>query len=72
MDKRPELAAINRLTLKESLKCLDLKLWDEDKKQLVSACWSNNIVDDLPKELDFFVRFYKIRYSLILHTNIVE
>lgn len=36
MDARPELKNINRITLLESLKCAKLKLWDEDKKQLVS------------------------------------
>lgn len=35
MDARPELAAINRLTLRESLKCLSLKLWDEKLGKLV-------------------------------------
>jgi omega-6 fatty acid desaturase (delta-12 desaturase) len=36
MDDRPELATINRMTFRESLQCLDLKIWDEDKKELVS------------------------------------
>lgn len=35
MDARPELKTINRLTLRESLGCLKLKLWDEEKKRLV-------------------------------------
>jgi len=36
LDARPELKEINKLTLLQSLKCGTLKLWDEDKKQLVS------------------------------------
>lgn len=35
MDARPELREINRITLKDSLKCLRLKLWDEDSQRLV-------------------------------------
>lgn len=36
LDARPELKSINRLTLKESLKSLSLKLWDEDEAMMVS------------------------------------
>jgi len=36
MDACPDLKYINRMTLRESLNCLELKLWDEDKKQMVS------------------------------------
>lgn len=36
MDAKPELENINRITLRQSLKCASLRLWDEDKKQLVS------------------------------------
>ncbi len=32
----PELKAINRLTLQESLKCASLKLWDEERGRLIS------------------------------------
>jgi len=35
MDARPELQAINRLTLHESLGCMRFKLWDEETSQLV-------------------------------------
>lgn len=35
MDARPELKDINKLTFIQSLKCVRLKLWDEDKKQLI-------------------------------------
>ena len=35
MDARPELRDINRMELRESLRCVRLKLWDEDKKRLV-------------------------------------
>lgn len=35
MDARPELGHINRLTVGESLKCLNLKLWDEQKGRMV-------------------------------------
>lgn len=35
MDARPELAHINRLTLRDSLKCPDLKLWDEDNSRMI-------------------------------------
>ncbi len=35
MDARPELKNINRLTLRESLKSLPLKLWDEQKNKMV-------------------------------------
>jgi len=31
----PELARVNRLTLRQSLACFRLKLWDEDQKRLV-------------------------------------
>ena len=33
---RPELAAINRLTIRESLRSVGLALWDEDRRRLVS------------------------------------
>ena len=36
LDARPELGNINRLTLLESFKSLDLKLWDEEQGKLVS------------------------------------
>ncbi len=36
MDARPELQTINRLSLKDSLRCLPLKLWDEDRQKLVT------------------------------------
>jgi len=32
----PELQDVSRLTLKESVRCLGLALWDEDKRRLVS------------------------------------
>jgi omega-6 fatty acid desaturase (delta-12 desaturase) len=35
LDSRPELRTINRLTLRESLDCLKLKLWDEENNRLV-------------------------------------
>ncbi|HSA82716.1 MAG TPA: fatty acid desaturase, partial [Geminicoccaceae bacterium] len=33
--EHPELRAVSRLTLKESLRCLRLTLWDEDQRRLV-------------------------------------
>ena len=36
MNGMPELADVNRITIKDSLQSLSLHLWDEDKKQLVS------------------------------------
>lgn len=36
LDARPELKNINRMTLKDSLKTLSLRLWDEDEAMLVS------------------------------------
>lgn len=36
MRANPELAEINRLRLWESLKCANLKLWDEEKRTLVT------------------------------------
>ena len=36
MKANPELGEINRLTLWESLKCANLKLWDEDSRTLVT------------------------------------
>ncbi len=36
MDARPELRDINQITFWKSLKCMRLKLWDEDKKCLVN------------------------------------
>jgi omega-6 fatty acid desaturase (delta-12 desaturase) len=35
MDTKPVLKSINRLTFTESLKCIHLKLWDEQQKKLV-------------------------------------
>ncbi len=35
LDASPELKAMNRLTLLESLKCVRLALWDEDQRKLV-------------------------------------
>lgn len=35
MDAKPELQNINRLGFRESLKCIHLKLWDEEKQRLV-------------------------------------
>ena len=35
MDARPELREINRLTFRDSLKCLRFKLWDEQSSRLV-------------------------------------
>lgn len=35
IDAKPILKTINRLTLRESLDCLSLKLWDENSNQLV-------------------------------------
>jgi omega-6 fatty acid desaturase (delta-12 desaturase) len=32
----PELKAVSRLTLKDSLRCVRLTLWDEDERRLVS------------------------------------
>lgn len=36
VDASPELQQMNRLTLRESLKCLRWALWDEDQQKLVS------------------------------------
>ena len=36
MDAYPELENINRLTFKQSLASINMKLWDEDQKKLVS------------------------------------
>lgn len=36
LEDHPRLTDVRRLTLRESLKCLDLKLWDEASKRLVS------------------------------------
>lgn len=36
MDARPELSQINRLTLRESLGCTRLKIWDEDQRKMVA------------------------------------
>ena len=33
--EHPELQDVSRLTLKESLRCLGLALWDEDRRRLV-------------------------------------
>ena len=35
LDENPELQRANRLTLRQSLRCASLKLWDEDLKMLV-------------------------------------
>ncbi len=35
LDALPELANVNRLTLRESLGCVRLTLWDEDRRRLV-------------------------------------
>src|SRR5262249_45466931 len=35
LDASPELQSINRLTLRESLKCTRLKLWDEDARRMI-------------------------------------
>ena len=32
----PELKGVSRLTLKDSLRCVRLALWDEDERRLVS------------------------------------
>tara|TARA_R110002124_G_scaffold287216_1_gene471352 strand:- start:36624 stop:37733 length:1110 start_codon:yes stop_codon:yes gene_type:complete len=37
MDARPELKEINKLTLRDSLNCVQLKLWDEQQKKMVSV-----------------------------------
>jgi acyl-lipid omega-6 desaturase (Delta-12 desaturase) len=39
----PELRTIGRLTIWQSLKCVRLALWDEDKKQLVSFASSRQL-----------------------------
>lgn len=36
MDAQPALKDINRMTFRESLQCVRLKLWDEETKQLVT------------------------------------
>jgi omega-6 fatty acid desaturase (delta-12 desaturase) len=36
LDASAELQSINRLTLRDSLKCARLKLWDEDRQRLIS------------------------------------
>ena len=36
MDAKPELKEINRLTLRQSLECLHLRLWDEDTSKMIS------------------------------------
>ncbi len=36
MDAKPELETINKLTLHQSLDCVHLKLWDEQKEQMIS------------------------------------
>lgn len=36
LDSAPELGAINRITLRDSLQCARLKLWDEDRRRLIS------------------------------------
>ena len=36
IDDYPELAGAGRLTLLESLRCVRLTLWDEDRRRLIS------------------------------------
>ena len=36
VDAHPDLQTMNRLTLRESLSCIPLALWDEDDKKLIS------------------------------------
>lgn len=36
LEQHPELVDVHRLTLRDSLSCLRLRLWDEDAKRLVS------------------------------------
>ena len=36
LDASPELKSINRLTLRDSIRCARLKLWDEDGRRLIS------------------------------------
>jgi omega-6 fatty acid desaturase (delta-12 desaturase) len=35
LEASPELKSINRLTLRDSIKCARLKLWDEDGRRLI-------------------------------------
>ena len=44
LDASPELKAINRLTLAESLQCARLKLWDEVARRMIRF-------DELPAAL---------------------
>lgn len=41
MDAKPVLQTINRMSFRDSLKCVHLKLWDEDKKIMVRVPASN-------------------------------
>lgn len=36
LEASPELRSINRMTLRDSLKCASLKLWDEKRRRLIS------------------------------------
>jgi acyl-lipid omega-6 desaturase (Delta-12 desaturase) len=36
LDDHPELASISKLTLRQSLGCIRLALWDETQKRLVT------------------------------------
>ena len=36
LEGHPELQTMNRMTLRDSLKCVDLALWDENRRKLVS------------------------------------
>jgi omega-6 fatty acid desaturase (delta-12 desaturase) len=42
LNASPELKAINKLTLRDSLKCARLKLWDENERRLIRF-------DELPR-----------------------
>ena len=42
MDNWPELKTINKLTIRDSLKCTSLKLWDEKKNKLVAITHSSH------------------------------
>jgi acyl-lipid omega-6 desaturase (Delta-12 desaturase) len=35
LDASPELKSINRLTLRDGIRCARLKLWDEDQRRLI-------------------------------------
>lgn len=44
LNSSPELKAINRMTLRDSLKCAGLKLWDESRQRLIRF-------DEMPRAL---------------------